>query len=64
MRVVTHSYDSYDQAARVVDALERAGVPRDDITVISGDTAGRLPPPASLRTSPPGQERVQRSVPP
>jgi len=37
MRVVTHSYDSYDQAARVVDALERAGVPRDDITVISGD---------------------------
>src|SRR3954453_22356942 len=43
MRVVTHSYDTYDQAARVVDALERAGVPRDDIAVISGDksrTAG------------------------
>src|SRR5438046_417723 len=37
MRVVAHSYDSYDQAARVVDALERAGVPRDDITLISGD---------------------------
>src|SRR3954449_6325227 len=37
MRVVAHSYDSYDQATRVVDALERAGVPRDDITLISGD---------------------------
>jgi len=37
MRVVTHSYDTYDQAARVVEALERANVPRDDITVISGD---------------------------
>src|SRR4051812_35591608 len=37
MRVVAHSYDSYDQAARAVDALERAGVPREDITLISGD---------------------------
>jgi uncharacterized protein (TIGR02271 family) len=37
MRVVTHSYDTYEQAARVVDALEGARVPREDITVISGD---------------------------
>ena len=37
MRVVSHSYDTHDQAARVVERLERANVPRDDITVISGD---------------------------
>ena len=37
MRIVAHSYDSYEQAARVVDALDRAGVPSDDVTVISGD---------------------------
>jgi hypothetical protein len=37
MGVVTHTYDSYDEAARAIDALERAGIPHADITLISGD---------------------------
>ena len=37
MGVVSHTYDSYDQAARAVDALERAGIPHADITLMSGD---------------------------
>ena len=37
MRLITHSYDSYDQAARAVDVLERAGVPHSDISLVSGD---------------------------
>ncbi len=37
MRLITHSYDTYDQAVRAVQTLERAGVPHDDITLVSGD---------------------------
>ncbi len=37
MRMIAHSYDSYDHAVRVVQALERAGVPHDDISLVSGD---------------------------
>ena len=37
MGVVSHTYDSYDEAARAVDALERAGIPHADITLMSGD---------------------------
>lgn len=37
MGVVSHTYDSYDEAVRAVDALERAGVPHSDITLMSGD---------------------------
>lgn len=37
MGIVSHTYDSYDEAARAVDALERAGVPHSDITLMSGD---------------------------
>jgi len=37
MRLITHSYDSYDQAVRAVHALEAAGVPHDDISLVSGD---------------------------
>lgn len=37
MSVVSHTFDSYDEAARAVDALERAGIPHSDITLISGD---------------------------
>ena len=37
MRMIAHSYDSYDQAERVVHALEAAGVPHDDISLVSGD---------------------------
>src|SRR3954452_7907346 len=37
MRVISRTFDSYDEAARAVDALERAGIPHTDITLISGD---------------------------
>ena len=37
MRLVTHSYDTYDQATRAVNALEGAGVPHSDISIVSGD---------------------------
>ena len=37
MRLITHSYDNYDQAARAVNALEGAGVPHSDISLVSGD---------------------------
>ena len=37
MRMITHSYDSYNQAVRAVNALEAAGVPHDDISLVSGD---------------------------
>lgn len=34
IRSVTHLYDSYDQATRTVAALEAAGVPSDDISLV------------------------------
>ena len=37
MRMIAHSYDSYDEAVKVVQALEAAGVPHDDISLVSGD---------------------------
>lgn len=37
MRMITHSYDTYDQGTRAVNALEGAGVPHDDISLVSGD---------------------------
>ena len=37
MRMIAHSYDTYDHAERVVHALEAAGVPHDDISLVSGD---------------------------
>ena len=37
MRMIAHSYDTYDHAVRVVHALEAAGVPHDDISLMSGD---------------------------
>jgi len=39
MRMITHSYDTYDQGIRAVNALEAAGVPHDDISLVSGDKA-------------------------
>jgi len=35
--MIAHSYDTYDHAVRVVHALEAAGVPHDDISMMSGD---------------------------
>lgn len=37
MRMITHSYETYDEAVRVVNALEASGVPHDDISLVSGD---------------------------
>ncbi|UDL93666.1 hypothetical protein LGH83_13965 [Lichenihabitans sp. PAMC28606] len=37
MRMIAHSYDTYDQATRAVTALEAAGVRHDDISLVSGD---------------------------
>ncbi len=37
MRMIAHSYDTYDHAVRVVHALEAAGIPHDDISLMSGD---------------------------
>lgn len=36
-RPITHVYGCHEEAARVVDALEAAGVPRRDITLVSSD---------------------------
>ncbi len=41
MRTIAHVYDSYAEASRVVSALEAAGIPQDNISLVSGDkTAG------------------------
>ena len=37
MRMIAHSFDTYDHAVRAVNALEAAGVPHDDISLVSGD---------------------------
>lgn len=37
MRMITHSYDSYDEAVRAVNNLEAAGVPHEDVSLVSGD---------------------------
>lgn len=37
MRLIAHSYDTYDHAVQAVNALEAAGVPHDDISLVSGD---------------------------
>ena len=37
MRMIAHSYDSYNHAVRAVEALEAAGVRHDDISLVSGD---------------------------
>ena len=37
MRMITHSYDNYEEAVRVVNALEAAGVPHEDVSLVSGD---------------------------
>jgi len=37
MGIVSHTFGSYDEAARAVDELERAGIPHADITLMSGD---------------------------
>jgi len=41
MRTITRLYDSYDDASNVVQALETAGVPHADISLVSNDAEGR-----------------------
>lgn len=41
MRTITRLYDSYDDASNVVQALETAGVPHGDISLVSNDSEGR-----------------------
>ncbi len=41
MRTIAHTYSTYSEASSVVTALESAGIPHSDISIISGDqTAG------------------------
>jgi len=41
MRTIAHSYATYSEATSVVTALESAGIPHSDISIVSGDqTAG------------------------
>ena len=44
-RTITHLYDTYDEAARAVDALEAAGIPHSDISLVGADgrDASRVP---------------------
>ena len=37
MRTIAHVYPTYAEAARVVSALESAGIPHSDISIVSGD---------------------------
>ena len=36
MRMIAHRYDTYDQGTHAVAALEAAGVPHEDISIVSG----------------------------
>jgi hypothetical protein len=40
MSVISRLYDNYSDAARAVSELERAGVPRDDISLIANNSEG------------------------
>jgi len=37
MRTIAHTYSSYSEASNVVNALESAGIPHSDISIVSGD---------------------------
>ena len=37
MRTIAHTYSTYSEATSVVNALESAGIPHSDISIISGD---------------------------
>ncbi len=40
MITISRLYDDYATAARAVDELERAGIPRDDISIVSSNAEG------------------------
>ena len=37
MRTIAHTYSTYSEATSVVNALEGAGIPHSDISIVSGD---------------------------
>ena len=39
MRTIAHTYSTYSEASNVVTALESAGIPHSDISIVSGDQA-------------------------
>src|SRR5829696_8711438 len=40
MKTISRLYKNYDTGARVVDELERAGIPRDDISIVANNESG------------------------
>src|SRR5215210_9425716 len=40
MKTISHLYNDYDTGARVVDELERAGIPHDDISIVANNESG------------------------
>src|SRR4051812_12219203 len=40
MKTISRLYRDYDTGARVVDELERAGIPRDDISIVANNESG------------------------
>ena len=40
MKTISRLYKDYDTGARVVDELERAGIPHDDISIIANNESG------------------------
>src|SRR5215218_9123439 len=40
MKTISRLYKDYDTGARVVDELERAGIPRDDISIVANNESG------------------------
>jgi len=55
MQTITRLYDSYDDATAVVQALETAGIPHADISLVSNDTDNRsgLTAPGTMTTADP-----------
>ena len=40
MKTISRLYKDYDTGARVVDELERAGIPHDDISIVANNETG------------------------
>src|SRR6476661_10815182 len=40
MKTISRLYRDYDTGARVVDELERVGIPRDDISIVANNESG------------------------
>lgn len=50
MKTVNRSYDDYAQARAAVDALEKAGVPSSDVSLIAGQPDGAREPASDAAT--------------